>query len=176
MAETASGGERRVMPTGSRSAAAGTRPAAVRLVGNGAAMMLVGLLWGLTVGAAPYPRLALTAHIQFLVNGIPSVLAGLMILSGACAIGPKAAAFVFWSHVVSWIVPLSEAAGAYWGTKQALPIAAGQAGAPGGAPWQESLVLATHVVASIFLIAAWVLLVRGVQVASTAADEVRRES
>jgi hydroxylaminobenzene mutase len=46
---------------------------------NGALMILAGLLCGLTIGAAPYPRLMLTAHIQFLVNGMMSVFAGLML-------------------------------------------------------------------------------------------------
>lgn len=168
MAASAGVGEAKASSVGAGRISAGSRAAALRLVGNGAAMMLVGLLWGIAVGAAPYPRLALGAHVQFLVNGIPSVLAGLIILAGACDVGARAASFVFWSHVACWIVPLSEAAGAFWGTKLALPIAGAQAGAPGGAPWQESLVLAAHVVPSFFLIAAWVILVRGIFAAATA--------
>ncbi|MBI5853776.1 MAG: hypothetical protein HZB35_00775 [Nitrospirae bacterium] len=56
---------------------------------------------------------------------------------------------------------MSEVAGAVWGAKAALPIAAAEAGAPGAAPWQESLVLVCHMVPALFLIAAWMLLIWG---------------
>jgi hypothetical protein len=41
---------------------------AVYLVGNRTVLMFVGLLSGLVVSAAPFPRLMLTAHIQFLLT------------------------------------------------------------------------------------------------------------
>jgi len=56
---------------------------------------------------------------------------------------------------------LSEAANAWWGTTQILPIAANQAGALGGAAWQELLVKLTHIAAGLGLVAAWGLLVAG---------------
>ena len=69
---------------------------------------------------------------------------------------------IVWGHVLAWAVCLSEVAGAICGTNKALPIAAAQAGASGAAPWQESLVVACHMVPALFLITAWILLVRGV--------------
>jgi hypothetical protein len=56
---------------------------------------------------------------------------------------------------------MSEAANAWWGTKDTLPIAAGLAGASGGAPWQERVVALTHLAAGVGLIVAWTLLVIG---------------
>jgi hypothetical protein len=61
------------------------------LVANGALLMLAGLLCSLTVGVAPYPRLMLTAHIQFLVNGMMSVFAGLMLRKALAVAGIRAA-------------------------------------------------------------------------------------
>jgi hypothetical protein len=69
------------------------------------------------------------------------------------------------AHVSAWAVCFSEVGAAFWGAAKALPIAAAQAGAPGAAPWQESLVVACHAVPALLLIAAWVLLVQGVQLA-----------
>jgi hydroxylaminobenzene mutase len=56
---------------------------------------------------------------------------------------------------------LSEVANAWWGTTQMLPIAAAQAGATGGASWQESLVALAHIAAALGLILAWLLLLVG---------------
>jgi hypothetical protein len=48
-------------------------------VRQGAVYMLVGLFWGMVVLAASFPRLALTARIQFTVNGVMFLVAGLVI-------------------------------------------------------------------------------------------------
>ena len=47
---------------------------------QGAVYMLIGLIWGMMVPATPFPRLALTAHIQLTANGIMFLVAGLVIL------------------------------------------------------------------------------------------------
>ena len=60
-----------------------------------------------------------------------------------------------------WVMNLSEVANAWWGTNQILPITAAQAGATGGAPWQELIVKLSHIVAGLTLIVAWTLLVIG---------------
>jgi hydroxylaminobenzene mutase len=146
---------------GRSSIAAMLQGSARLLVINGAALMLAGLLCGLTVESAPLPRLMLTAHIQFLVNGMVSVLAGLLLRTGLSVVSGRGGAIIVIGHVTTWAVCLSEVAGAVWGTTKALPIAAAQAGAKGGAPWQEALVLLCHVIPGIFLIAAWALLVAG---------------
>jgi hydroxylaminobenzene mutase len=128
---------------------------------NGAVMILAGLLSGLTVGAAPYPRLMLTAHIQFLVNGMMSVFAGLMLKTSLSIVSRRSGTLIVWGHISAWAVCFSEVAAALWGANKALPIAAAQAGAPGAAPWQESLVVACHVVPAFLLIASWTFLVLG---------------
>jgi (hydroxyamino)benzene mutase len=132
------------------------------LTANGSMLILTGLLCGLTVFGAPYPRLMLTAHIQFLVNGMMSVFAGLLLRTSLSSVGKRSGAVIVFGHFLLWAVCLSEVAGAIWGTKNALPIAAAQAAAAGGAPWQESVVVACHVIPSLALIVAWMLLVWGI--------------
>ena len=46
---------------------------------QGAVYMMVGLLWGLVVPAAPFPRLALDAHIELTAHGVMFLVAGLVI-------------------------------------------------------------------------------------------------
>jgi (hydroxyamino)benzene mutase len=124
--------------------------------------MLAGLLLGLAIAPAPYPRLMLTAHIQFLVNGMMSVFAGLLLRASLSVVGQASGRLILIGHVSTWAVCLSEVAGAIWGTSKALPIAAGQAGAAGGASWQETVVLLCHIIPGLALIIAWTLLVLGI--------------
>jgi hypothetical protein len=68
------------------------------LAANGATLMLVGLLCGLGVAVAPYPRLMPTAHIQFLVNGMMSIFAALLLRTSLAILGP-------WT---GWLIPWLE--------------------------------------------------------------------
>jgi hypothetical protein len=62
---------------------------------------------------------------------------------------------------LTWAMAMSEVANSWWGTTKMLPIAASQAGATGGEPWQELVVTLTHIAAGLGLIIAWALLVVG---------------
>jgi hypothetical protein len=132
---------------------------------NGALLMLAGLLVGAFIPFVPYPRLMLSAHnAGFTVSGMLSMVAGLLLGSSLCSIPPRAVSAVIWAHVALWPLSLSEVAAAFWGTNRALPLAGAEAGAPGGAPWQEAIVIICHAVPALALMAAWVLLVWGVWV------------
>lgn len=54
---------------------------------------------------------------------------------------------------------LSEVVNAWLGATEILSIAAEQAGATGGAVWQEPIVKLTHIGAGVGLIIAWILLI-----------------
>ena len=128
---------------------------------HGMVLVLVGLVWGFAVAATPHPRLALGAHIQFTTSGMLFLVLATMLLALPHDVGPKSLRVMVLAVWLTWGMALSEAANAWWGASKMLPIVAGQAGATGGAPWQEAVVQATHVAAAIGLIAAWVLLVVG---------------
>jgi (hydroxyamino)benzene mutase len=74
-------------------------------------------------------------------------------------VGSKSIGVMLTATWLIWPMALSEAANAWWGTTQMLPIAAIQAGATGGAVWQEVVVKVTHVAAGLALVAAWGVLV-----------------
>jgi hypothetical protein len=52
--------------------------------------------------------------------------------------------------------------GCFWGTTKALRIAGAEAGAPGGAPRQETTVIICHAIPALALMVAWLLLAWGV--------------
>lgn len=128
---------------------------------HGLMLVMVGLLWGFVVPHTPHPRLALGAHIQFVTNGILVIAMAAMLLKLPNNVGPKSAGVMLLAAWLTWPMALSEAANAWWGTTQMLPIAAGQAGATGGAAWHELVVKLTHIAAGLGLVAAWGLLVAG---------------
>lgn len=132
-----------------------------QLLLHGLMLVLVGLVWGLLVPGTPYPRLALGAHIQFVTNGLLFVVLATALLALPHRVGPRSVAVMLVAAWLTWSMALSEVANAWWGTAALLSIAASQAGAGGGEPWQELLVQLTHIAAGLGLIVAWSLLVVG---------------
>lgn len=128
---------------------------------HGLMLVMVGLVWGFVVPHTPYPRLALGAHIQFVTNGILIIVMAVLLLSLPHQVGAKSLGVMLLAAWLTWAMAMSEAANAWWGTTQMLPIAAGQAGATGGATWHELVVKLTHIAAGVGLVAAWVLLIIG---------------
>jgi hydroxylaminobenzene mutase len=128
---------------------------------HGLMLVLVGLVWGLVVPNTPYPRLALGAHIQFETNGLLFIVLATLLLALPHRVGRLSVRVMLLAAWLTWAMALSEVANAWWGTNQMLPIAAAQAGATGGAPWQELVVKLTHIGAGLSLMVAWSLLVVG---------------
>ena len=128
---------------------------------HGLLLVMAGLLWGFVVPHTPYPRLALGAHIQFVTNGLLIIVMAAMLLKLSHNVGPKSAGVILLAAWLTWPMVLSEAANAWWGTTQMLPIAASQAGAAGGGTWQELVVKITHIAAGLGVVFAWGLLVAG---------------
>lgn len=128
---------------------------------HGAVLVLIGLVWGLLVPDTPYPRLALGAHIQLVSNGALFIVLATVLLALRHVVGPRSVLVMVLAVWLTWAMALSEVANSWWGTVQTLPLAARQASAHGGEPWQELVVRATHMGAGVALIIAWALLVAG---------------
>ncbi len=137
---------------------------------HGMVLVLVGLLWGFAVPATPHPRLALGAHIQFVTNGMLFVVLALALLTLPHRVGLKSIWVMVAAAWLTWGMAMSEVANSWWGTMKTLPIAASQAGATGGKPWQELVVTLTHLTAGLGLIIAWTLLIIGVLKHNSNAD------
>jgi (hydroxyamino)benzene mutase len=142
---------------------------------HGAALVLVGLVWGLIVPATPHPRLALGAHIQFISNGMLFVVLATALLALPHGVGPRSVWVMVLAAWLTWAMALSEVANSWWGTTQTLPIAASQAGVRGAESWQELVVRVAHMGAGLALIIAWSLLIAGLlKAASSARADVQK--
>lgn len=129
---------------------------------HGLALILAGLIFGFAPPLTPYPRLALGAHIQFVLNGMLFVVLSVVVLTVPHRAGPKSVRVMVLSAWLTWFMALSEAANAWWGANQMLPIAAKQAGTVGAAPWQETVVKLCHLPAAVGLILSVTLLILGI--------------
>ncbi|KAK9358380.1 hypothetical protein V1504DRAFT_461324 [Lipomyces starkeyi] len=131
------------------------------LIRSGVSLQLFGLLWGAIVPLTPFPRLALTGHIQSMVEGTMILGVGLLLRQPNLLKLSSLESSIVWSGMASvWLVILAECANAFWGTNQILPIAAAAAGAKGAVPWQELIMIITHLLPSGGLIGSFVVLVR----------------
>jgi hydroxylaminobenzene mutase len=133
-----------------------------QILTHGLALVLAGLLWGFAPSLTPYPRLAVGAHIQFETNGLLFLVLGILLLKLPHSVGARAVWVMVVSAWLTWLMALSEVANAWWGANQMLPVAAGQAGAAGAAPWQELVVKLCHVPAALGLILSLLLPIVGV--------------
>lgn len=128
---------------------------------HGMLLVFVGLVWGLVVPGTPFPRLALGAHIQLSSNGMLLMVMATALLALPHRVGLRSVRVMVVTAWATWAMALSEVANSWWGTSKMLPLAAREAGATGGEPWQELVVAVAHVVAGVLLIVSWALLVVG---------------
>jgi hypothetical protein len=103
----------------------------------------------------------LTAHIQLTANGVMFLVAGLVILRLAIAKGGVSARILVAGPWLTWPVLLTEMANAWWGARNMLPIAAGQAGATGAEAWQEGAVTVAHLLGALVLVVYWGVILIG---------------
>jgi hydroxylaminobenzene mutase len=85
------------------------------------ALVLFGLVWSLVVPHTPFPRLALTAHIQFVMNGMLFVLMALLLLALPNNVGPRSASVMVLAVWLTWLIALSEVANAWWAPRNYCP-------------------------------------------------------
>lgn len=122
------------------------------LMTAGAVLIVLGLLTGLAVAAMPFPRLALSSHLEAMMNGLVLMVLGLA--WGHLRLSPRLSAVAFWAALygafANWV---GTGLSGFWGGSRFLPIASGgQTAAPGPALLIDAL-LVTLAVADILALA-----------------------
>ncbi len=107
-----------------------------RLVQLGMALFLIGLLTGFATPMVANPRMALSSHLEGILNGMLLVVLGLV--WPRLTLGRRLLSLTFWLAIygtfANWLATLLAAA---WGAGASMPIAAG---AHRGTPGQERLI------------------------------------
>lgn len=132
-----------------------------RIFVHGVSFVLAGLLFGFLVPIAPYPRLAVGAHLQFVMNGILIMVQGMALLTLSHQVGARSMTVMIVGVWATWAMALSQAVNAFWGTTQVLAVAGGAADARGGAAWQELVVAMANYASGVALVPAWILMLIG---------------
>lgn len=129
----------------------------------GALLVLLGLLTGFVSGSLANPRMGLSAHLEGLMNG--TLLLALGAGWGHVRLTAAQERWSWWllayGSLANWLAVLL---GAIWGAGHGtMPLAAGHS-AVRAAPWQEQLVDALLISLSFAMVAAFVLILRGLLV------------
>jgi len=90
------------------------------LVKSGSWLLLLGLFWGLAIGASAYPHLALFAHKQATVIGCSMVVLGLVVKQTEWIgrLNEWECCGIWFSQVVNWPMWLAQVAASFWGTNK----------------------------------------------------------
>ncbi|KAK9364816.1 hypothetical protein V1509DRAFT_471017 [Lipomyces kononenkoae] len=133
---------------------------ALSLLRSGISMQLFGLLWGFIVALTPFPKLALTAHIQSMAQGSMILGVGLLLRQpNLLNLSRLELTMIWWGFGLAWPVVIVQCFNAFWGTNKLLPIAAASAGAKGAKPWQEQTLSLTLMLSSMVLIVSFAVIV-----------------
>lgn len=129
-----------------------------RLAATGVALLMAGLMTGFTPAVVANPRMALSAHLEGILNGV--MLLALSAIWHRVALGPRAQGWAFgliaFASVTNWATVLLAA---IWGAgARSMPIAAN---GMIGAPWQESVIAAALLALSLAILAGLGLVLRG---------------
>ncbi|NBQ69406.1 MAG: hypothetical protein EBU46_11480 [Nitrosomonadaceae bacterium] len=82
---------------------------------HGLALVLVGIIWGLVIPHAPFPRLALSAHIQAVLNGMLFILMAMLLLTLPHKVSARSALVMLIAAWLTWLTVISEIANAWCG-------------------------------------------------------------
>jgi hydroxylaminobenzene mutase len=130
-----------------------------RLLRAGVLLLLLGLLTGFAVPMAANPRMALSSHLEGVLNGL--LLVGLGIVFPRLVLGARARAATFglavYGSFANWLATLLAA---LWGAGVSMPIAAGD---QHGTAVQEWLITGMLFTLSFAMIAVCVLVLVGLR-------------
>jgi hypothetical protein len=85
------------------------------LLKSGAAQLLTAFVWGTQIPNTPYPRIALSTHMNQIQEGLMTLAAGLLIRD--LKLSPLEQNLVVGAHVGIWVFDVMSMCNSFWGTK-----------------------------------------------------------
>jgi hypothetical protein len=96
---------------------------AASLVRSGAALLATGFAYGGLIRAVPYPRIALSTHMNLLQHGLLSVAAGYILREqGLVDLADWQLWTVAAAHYYLWAVDIGSILNGWWGTNKSQPL------------------------------------------------------
>lgn len=93
------------------------------LIKSGSAQLTAAFIWGLNIANTPYPRIALSTHLNLIQEGLLAIAAGLITRDPTLIkLNTWQTNLVVWSHLGLWVLDTASACNAYWGTNKFLKL------------------------------------------------------
>lgn len=90
------------------------------LLKSGALQLTTAFLWGPLIPKTPYPRMALSAHMNMIQEGLLAIAAGLVTRSSD--LSEWQLKFVVWTHLGLWAFDIMNMCNSFWGTNKTLKM------------------------------------------------------
>jgi (hydroxyamino)benzene mutase len=96
---------------------------ALGLLKSGSLLLPAAFLLGIFIPATPFPRIALSSHVNMIQHGLLSIGAGLILYQTGLV---ELSEWQFWlvglSHFYLWILDFVSICNAWWGTNKTLQV------------------------------------------------------
>jgi hypothetical protein len=96
---------------------------ALALIQSGALQLAVAFIWGTQIPNTPYPRIALSTHMNQIQEGLLAIAAGLITRDKTLlTLTPWQMNIVVGAHLGLWAFDIISACNSFWGTNSTLKM------------------------------------------------------
>jgi hydroxylaminobenzene mutase len=92
------------------------------LVKSGALQLTTGFIWGVLIPIPPYPRIALSAHLNIIQHGLLSIAAGLIVGEGLASYSDWQIWTIAGAHFGLWALDIIGGLNSWWGTNRSFKM------------------------------------------------------
>jgi hydroxylaminobenzene mutase len=97
------------------------------LLKSGALQLAVTFVWGTQIPQTPFPRIALSAHMNMIQEGLLAIAAGYLVRdSGLVHLSEWQMGIVVGAHLGLWVFDLIGMCNSFWGTNKTLTLVCNQ--------------------------------------------------
>ena len=95
----------------------------VGLLKSGSLFLATGFFWGIFIPKTPYPRIALSLHMNMIQHGFLSIAAGMILYQhGLVELSTWQIYMVGLPHYYLWVLDFVALCNCWWGTNKALQL------------------------------------------------------
>jgi (hydroxyamino)benzene mutase len=96
---------------------------AVGLLKSGSIFLATGFFWGVFIPKTPYPRIALSLHLNMIQHGLLSLAAGLILRDhGLVSLSVWQVGLIGFAHFYLWVMDGVSLCNTWWGTNKTLTL------------------------------------------------------
>jgi hypothetical protein len=95
----------------------------IGLLKSGSLFLATGFFWGIFIPKTPYPRIALSVHMNMIQHGLLSIAAGTILYQhGLVELSPWQIYMIGFPHYYLWLSDFVTLCNCWWGTNKGLKL------------------------------------------------------